>query len=103
MGHLPVIHPGEIFEYMSGCEIGTKTGLLSGLFYMAQVHEETPSAMVGDAVEALKNDRRHRNNSFSNKREKEEEEGKEETIKFEMPIGPFCLVSEGMDNYDANK
>lgn len=81
VGHLPVIHPGETFEYMSGCEIATRTGLLSGSFYMAQVDESTQSAMVGDAVEAL-----------------EMEKGK-----FEMPVGPFSLVSEGGDSGDGRK
>ena len=73
VGHLPVIHPGEIFEYMSGCEIGTETGSLSGCFYMAQVDNKTQSAMVGEVVEALEFD---------------------DDKKFQMPIGPFPLIAE---------
>lgn len=77
VGHLPVIHPGEIFEYMSGCELSTDTGFMSGHFFMAEVEQDTPSAMVGDVVKALKT---------SN-----EKKDDDDTLLFEMPIGPFRL------------
>jgi len=50
VGHLPVLQPGNVFEYMSGCELFTKHGTMSGSFHMAIVSTETRSAMVGDAV-----------------------------------------------------
>jgi len=81
VGHLPVIHPGEIFEYMSGCEISTNTGSLSGYFYMADVEEDTQSAMCGENAEALNwNDERT----------------------FQMPVGPFRLVKGGDNDYSNN-
>eukprot|EP00978_Attheya_sp_CCMP212_P032381 scaffold126150_cov60-Attheya_sp.AAC.17 len=48
VGHLPVIRPGEVFEYMSGCELGTKTGSMSGSLHMVSVPDDTHSAKVGD-------------------------------------------------------
>jgi len=76
VGHLPVLGPGEVFEYMSGADIATPTGAMEGVFHMASVDmQTTDSAHVGDMVEAMhwkSNDER----------------------KFEMPIGRFGLVAE---------
>mmetsp|Transcript_9606 Transcript_9606/g.11189 ORF Transcript_9606/g.11189 Transcript_9606/m.11189 type:complete len:154 (-) Transcript_9606:44-505(-) len=54
VGNLPVIRPGEAFEYMSGCELGTVNGTMGGCFHMAIVDDETESAQVGDPVDAFK-------------------------------------------------
>ncbi len=72
VGHLPVIHPGEVFEYMSGCELATVEGHMEGSFHMASVDRYTTSAQVGDPVEAFKlpADRR-----------------------FKLPVEPFKLVA----------
>ena len=53
VGHLPVIRPGEAFEYMSACELSTMTGTISGCFHMAVVDEDTKSGKVGDPVDAF--------------------------------------------------
>jgi uncharacterized protein affecting Mg2+/Co2+ transport len=54
VGHLPVIGPGEVFEYMSGAELFTPTGQMEGCFHMASVDmQKTDSAHVGNPVEAL--------------------------------------------------
>ena len=53
VGHLPVLLPGNVFEYMSGCELFTQHGTMSGSFHMAVVPSNTRSAMVGDAVPAF--------------------------------------------------
>ncbi|KAL9185974.1 hypothetical protein ACHAXT_005212 [Thalassiosira profunda] len=54
VGHLPVLGPGEVFEYMSGAEIATKTGAMGGAFHLASVDmQSTHSALVGNKVEAL--------------------------------------------------
>jgi len=72
VGHLPVLRDGEIFEYMSGCELATRTGMMDGNFHMAWVdYDTTDSAKVGDPVEAL---------NF----------GKEE--KFVVKVAPFRLM-----------
>lgn len=52
VGHFPVIRPGEVFEYMSGCEVRDEGGM-EGSFYMAVVDSETDSAIDQDEVEAL--------------------------------------------------
>jgi ApaG protein len=48
VGHLPVIRPGEAFEYRSGCELHTLTGTLSGSFYMTEVDDVAESCQIGD-------------------------------------------------------
>lgn len=53
VGHLPVIRPGEAFEYMSACELSTMNGTISGCFHMAVVDEDTKSGKVGDPVDAF--------------------------------------------------
>ena len=73
VGHLPVIHPGEIFEYMSGCELSTETGAMNGCLHLAFVDPSTKSAQVGDPIE-----------TFHLPKEKH----------FEMPVAPFKLVAE---------
>lgn len=71
VGHLPVLKPGNVFEYMSGCELATETGTMGGLIHLAVVDPKTPSAMVGDPIDA-----------FSS------------TEKFELPVQPFPLVAD---------
>ncbi len=75
VGHLPVIRPGEIFEYMSSCDLKTPTGMMSGHFHMAVVDDDTESAQVGDPVDA-----------FHVIPEKQ----------FEIPVAPFRLDATGM-------
>jgi len=52
VGHFPVIRPGEVFEYMSGCEVPDEGGM-EGSFHMAVVDSETESVIDPDEVEAL--------------------------------------------------
>jgi len=72
VGHLPVLRPGDCFEYMSGCDLKTLTGTMSGTFHMAEVDAGTRSAQVGDPVDAL----------YAPKDKL-----------FELPVSPFRLVS----------
>lgn len=53
VGHLPVLRPGEVFEYMSGTELTTSNGIMSGHFYMVNVPSDAISAKSGDDIEAL--------------------------------------------------
>jgi uncharacterized protein affecting Mg2+/Co2+ transport len=76
VGHLPVIRPGEMFEYTSGCDLATPTGTMSGCFHMALVDHDTNSAQVGDKVDAL--------HSPKDKL-------------FRMPVAPFRLVAKKED------
>ena len=54
VGQLPVLRPGEAFEYMSGCELGTARGVMQGSFYLAKVPLDTPSATLNTSVAAFK-------------------------------------------------
>jgi uncharacterized protein affecting Mg2+/Co2+ transport len=58
VGKLPVLHPGEAFEYMSGCELATTVGEMKGCFHCCVVEDGTPSAVVGQHVEAFQSDQR---------------------------------------------
>jgi len=53
VGHLPILQPGQVFEYMSGCDLDTKHGTMSGSFHMAQVDGSTRSAVTGDPVDVF--------------------------------------------------
>jgi len=54
VGHLPVLGPGEVFEYMSGADISTPTGAMEGTFHFAKVNmQTTDSAHIGDDVDSL--------------------------------------------------
>ena len=80
VGHLPVLHPGEVFEYMSGCELATKTGTMSGMFHMATVPPKTRYAMVGDPVDAFQSDQ-----------------------KFELAVQLFPLIADDTDDDRGRK
>lgn len=53
VGQLPVLRPGQVFEYMSGTDLVNARGVMHGHFYMARVQQDTRSAKSGDHVEAL--------------------------------------------------
>ena len=69
VGKLPVIRPGQVFEYMSGAELATDQGQMKGCFHLCRVPEDTRSAVVGMPVPAF---------------DQEEE-------RFEVTIHPFAL------------
>jgi uncharacterized protein affecting Mg2+/Co2+ transport len=72
VGHLPVLRPGDCFEYMSGCDLQTPTGTMRGSLHLAMVDDDTVSAQVGDPVDAL--------------------HAPKEKL-FEVPVQPFRLIS----------
>ena len=53
MGQLPVLRPGQVFEYMSGTDLSSPKGVMAGHFYMATVPNETHCGKAGDLVQAL--------------------------------------------------
>jgi uncharacterized protein affecting Mg2+/Co2+ transport len=69
VGHFPVLEPGQVFEYVSGCELATPHGSMHGSFHMALVPPKTKSKVVGDAISP-------------------------NLIMFEMPVQPFSLVAD---------
>ena len=69
VGHLPVLHPSQVFEYVSGCELLTRNGTMRGCFHMAHVSPDTKSGVVGDVIP-------------------------HDLETFEMPVHPFRLVAD---------
>jgi hypothetical protein len=55
VGQLPVLRPGQCFEYTSGSDLASPKGIMKGHFYMAWVPPESPSAKAGDNIEILNN------------------------------------------------
>ena len=53
VGHHPVLHPGECFEYMSGTDLNTMHGTMCGYFNMALVKKGTSYGQVGDSLDAF--------------------------------------------------
>lgn len=76
VGHLPVLQPGQVFEYMSGCDLFTKHGTMKGSFHMAIVDGSTRSAIVGDPIDVF---------------------GEQNPIVFEMPVHEFALEADDTD------
>jgi len=72
VGHHPVLHPGECFEYMSGTDLNTMHGTMCGYFNMALVKKGTSYGQVGDSLDAFNLD--------------------EEFI-FKLPVEPFQLAA----------
>jgi ApaG protein len=58
VGKLPVLQPGQAFEYMSSCELTTMTGVMNGCFHLCRVEPDTPSAQVGQRVPAFESEER---------------------------------------------
>jgi len=74
VGHHPVIHPGQHFEYMSGCELETKIGHMFGHFHMAMVPSDTKYGFVGERIDAIIDDKKRH--------------------KFRIPVHPFALMAD---------
>jgi uncharacterized protein affecting Mg2+/Co2+ transport len=70
VGQLPVLQPGQVFEYMSGTDLATPRGTMRGHLYMARVPSTAKSAQSGDHVET------------------------NETMFFEAEVAPFQLKAE---------
>lgn len=78
VGHLPVLQPGQVFEYISGCDLFTKHGTMKGSFHMAIVDGSTRSAIVGDPIDVF---------------------GEQNPIVFEMPVHEFALEADDTDGW----
>jgi uncharacterized protein affecting Mg2+/Co2+ transport len=75
VGQHPVLAPGQFFEYMSGCDLATESGLMQGCFHFCHVPAGTPASRVGQTVPAL-----HGDNDDTT------------TRRFEVPVAPFPLA-----------
>lgn len=85
VGQLPVLQPGQVFEYMSGTDLVSPKGTMTGHLYMARVPSTAQSAKSGDNV-----------NSLLKEAEQKLENIDEisETRFFEASVAPFPLEAE---------
>ena len=89
VGQLPVIQPGEVFEYVSGTDLTTPKGVMMGHMYMATVPPQTRSAKSGDTVTAVT----YHGSKGSSDGTKPEDEKSSQTTLFHAPVKPFRLES----------
>ena len=78
VGHMPVIQPGQVFEYMSGVDLETTTGSMSGHFHMAIVDKESESMLVEEQKFA-------------------EDKFSDEKL-FQLDVAPFALIATESQN-----
>jgi uncharacterized protein affecting Mg2+/Co2+ transport len=86
VGQLPVLQPGQVFEYMSGTDLATPCGQMKGHLYMARVPKSTISAKSGDEVDALKFASATTKDTMT-----EQESDELESRLFEAAVAPFPL------------
>ena len=89
VGQLPVLQPGEVFEYVSGTDLTTPKGVMMGHMYMATVPPQTRSAKSGDTVTAVT----YHGSKGSSDGTKPEDEKSSQTTLFHAPVKPFRLES----------
>ena len=86
VGQLPVLQPGQGFEYVSGTDLATPKGLMKGHLYMATVPSQTISATSGDNVTAVACQGSSTENTT-------DEENSNDTNLFQAAVTPFRLES----------
>ncbi|VEU38320.1 unnamed protein product [Pseudo-nitzschia multistriata] len=93
VGQLPVLRPGQAFEYVSGTDLATPVGTMKGHFYMATVPEKTKSAKSGDDVVAVSYQGSKGSCGTSSSSSKESGTGGNDTRLFHAAVKPFRLES----------
>ncbi len=91
VGQLPVLQPGQVFEYVSGTDLTTPKGSMMGHMYMATVPPQTRSAKSGDTVTAVTYHGSTGSSSSSSDKAKPEDETSSQTTLFHAPVKPFRL------------
>ena len=90
VGQLPVLQPGEAFEYVSGTDLTTPKGEMKGHLYMATVPPQTRSAKSGDDVTAIT----CQGSKGSSPREiATDDDTQKQTKLFQASVKPFRLES----------
>ena len=93
VGQLPVLHPGQVFEYVSGTDLTTPRGEMMGHLYMATVPPQTRSAKSGDNVTAVTNQGSKGSSSPSSSDSPSDGDDSKLTTLFQAPVKPFRLES----------
>lgn len=91
VGQLPVLQPGQVFEYVSGTDLTTPRGSMMGHMYMATVPPQTRSAKSGDTVTAVTNHGSKGSSPSSSDETKPGDEKFSQTTLFHAPVKPFRL------------
>lgn len=96
VGQLPVLQPGQAFEYVSGTDLATPKGKMMGHLYMATVPAQTRSAKSGDEVTAVTcHGSKGSSSSSSSKDTATDDDNSNQTKLFHAIVKPFRLESFG--------
>jgi uncharacterized protein affecting Mg2+/Co2+ transport len=94
VGQLPVLQPGQVFEYVSGTDLTTPRGKMMGHLYMATVLAQTQSAKSGDEVTAVTcHGSKGSSSSSSSKDTATDDDNSNQTRLFHAIVKPFRLES----------
>jgi len=94
VGQLPVLQPGQVFEYVSGTDLATPRGEMMGHLYMATVPSQTRSAKSGDDVTAVTCQGSTWSSSSSSSRgTATDDDNSNQTRLFHATVKPFRLES----------
>ena len=93
VGQLPVLQPGQVFEYVSGTDLTTPRGEMMGHLYMATVPPQTRSAKSGDTVMAVTCHGSTESSSSSSDATATDGENSSQTTLFHATVKPFPLES----------
>ncbi len=91
VGQLPVLQPGQVFEYVSGTDLTTPRGEMMGHLYMAKVPPQTRSAKSGDNVTAVTNQESKESSPPSLDDAVPDGDDSNRTTLFQAPVKPFRL------------
>ena len=93
VGQLPVLQPGQAFEYVSGTDLTTPRGEMMGHLYMATVPPHTRSAKSGDTVTAASCHGLKASSASSSASAMIDDENSTQTTLFHAAVKPFRLES----------
>ena len=87
VGYHPILHPGDAFQYTSGCNLRHSVGTMEGSYVFCEIEEEDIEeeaqklGRIGDDLPAFKYE------------EEEDDDGgaTNEDRFFEVPVAPFVL------------
>jgi ApaG protein len=91
VGQHPVLHPGQVFEYMSGTDLATPRGTMTGHLYMARAPAAGKLAQSAEGTQPHWKEAKNKKETTSATRGEKESH---ETLFFDAIVAPFRLESE---------
>ena len=92
VGYHPILHPGDVFEYTSGCNLIDSIGKMEGSYVFCEIEEEDIEeeaqklGRIGDDLPAFKYEE-----EVDDEVDREMERAENKKRFFEVPVEPFLL------------